>query len=148
MRPRRLAPLLILFILLIQVSPASAAPQYRYTMSYTFENKGTSPVTLLSDDVAVLLFTQTQWQKVTVESATPPLGAEFTDVDGNRLANAGIPLTINAGANVTYTVVYGIETSDEQPPQLDASKAGTTSDIPTALVSEYTGSNETFMANN
>lgn len=117
-------------------------------MSYTFQNKGVSPVTLLGDDVAVPLFTQTQWQKVTIESATPPLGAEFTDVDRNRLANAGIPLTIPAKSNVTYTVVYSIETSDEQPPQLDLAKAGTTGDIPRRLMSDYTGSNESFMANN
>ncbi len=146
MNPRRLAPLLILLVLLVQVAPTLGAPQYRYTMSYTFENRGASPATLMGDDIAAPLFVQTQWQRVTVASATPPLGAEYTDEDGNGLANPDMSLTVPGGAKVTYTVVYNIESSAEQPPQFDASKAGTAADIPQELVSEYTGSTETFMA--
>ncbi len=117
-------------------------------MTYVFENRGTTSVNLTSDDVSVPLFAQNQWQKVAVVSANPPLGSTYYDEDNNSLANAGIALSVAPGAKLNYTIVYTIESSDETKPQLDLSKAGTTSDIPTALISGYTNSTETFMANN
>jgi hypothetical protein len=117
-------------------------------MTYMFENRGSTMVNLTSDDVSVPLFTQNQWQKVNIASANPSLGSTYTDEDNNSLADAGIALSVTPGAKLNYTIVYTIESNAETKPQLDLSKAGTASDIPNALVSEYTNSTDTFMANN
>ena len=148
MKVQRLAPLLVILILLIQIIPASAATQYRYVMTCTFENKGTTTETLTRDDISIPLFIDNQWQKIKISSATPPLGVEYNDDDGNPLAEAGIPLTLPAGAKQSYKVTYEIEASEKTKPQLEITKAGKPSDIPSNLVSEYTGSTQTFMANN
>ncbi|MFA5869193.1 MAG: transglutaminase family protein [Candidatus Bathyarchaeia archaeon] len=147
MRTRRLAPLLIILVLLTQIAPAYAVPQYRFTMNFTFENKGSEPVALNREDVAIPLFIQNQWQVVKITSAAPPLGQEYSDEDGNRMVGPGIPMTVPPGAKYNYTVVYEIESRDKPKPQIDPSKAGSRSDIPPNLVAEYTSSSNTFPAN-
>ena len=148
MRFRDLAPLLLSLILIIQIAPASATTNhYTYTATYTFTNRGSAPVSLTRDDVSSSLFLDDSHQTVTVASATPPLGATYTDEDGNTLADPTTNLTIPPGGNVTYTVVYDITSNDSPRPQLNASSAGTMSNIPAALVANYTGSTDTFWPN-
>ena len=148
MRAQRAAPLLILIILLTQMTPAHAATStYEYTQTYTFENKGTTPVTLQKDDVAVPLFINNEYQTITVTSTSPSLGTPYSDEDGNMFSDPNIGLTIQPGGKITLTVAYRIESSDAQAPTLSTSSAGTVADIPSSLVSEYTSSTDTFWAN-
>jgi transglutaminase-like putative cysteine protease len=147
MRARSVAPLFILIILLTQVAPAqAAASNYEYTMSYTFENRGTESVTLDKSDIAVPLFTNNDYQTVTVSSASPSLGSPYPDDDGNMIADPSLTLTIPPGGKITYTVTYSIESSAETVPALTLTSAGRMTDIPSNLVSEYTASTETFWA--
>ncbi|MCX6654858.1 MAG: transglutaminase domain-containing protein [Candidatus Bathyarchaeota archaeon] len=148
MRANKAIPLFLILILLMQIVSAQAATQYKYTITYTFENKGATAITLKRDDVAVPLFINSQSQTVTVTSSSPSLGPTYTDEDGNPLAEPNLSLTIPANSKLTYTVIFQITSSGMAKPQFDASKAGVISDIPTALVSEYTITTETFWSNN
>jgi len=148
LRARSAAPLLILLILLAQITPAHAATSnYKYTMSYTFENRGTEAITLDSSDVAVPLFANNDYQTITVTSANPSLGAPYPDEDGNMIADPSVTLTIPPGGKITYTVTYNIESTAETVPNLTLSGAGTMSDIPQSLVQQYTTSTDTFWTN-
>ncbi len=148
MRARSAAPLLIFIILLTQIAPAhaAAASNYEYTLSYTFENKGSSSVTLDKSDLAVPLFTNNDYQTVTITSASPSLGTPYSDEDGNMLADPNLTLTIPPGGKITYTVTYNIESTAETVPALTLTGAGRMTDIPTSLVSQYTSTTETFWA--
>jgi hypothetical protein len=148
LKVNRLAPLLVIFILLIQIPPASAAIQYRYVMTCTFENKGTTTETLTRDDISIPLFIDNQWQKIKISASTPPLGVQYSDEDGNKLAETGIPFALPAGAKQSYKVTYEIETSEKPKPKLEMATAGKLPDIPSNLIFQYTGSTKTFMANN
>jgi len=138
----------MILILLVQIAPAHAATShYRYTMTYTFENRGSSQVTLTKDDLAVPLFTSNEHQTVTITSSAPSLGSPYTDEDGNMLADPNLDPTIQPGGKITYTVTYEIASSDKSKPQLSLSNAGTISDIPSTPVVDHTASTESFWAN-
>ena len=148
MRARNVAPLLIILILLIQIVPAHAATSnYSYTETYTFENRGSSPVTLTKDDVAVPLFLSNEYQTITITSSSPSLRTPYPDEDGNKLSDPNLNLTLQPGGKITFTVTYQITSSDAPVPQLSLSTAGTASDIPSSLVSQYTATTDTFWAN-
>jgi transglutaminase-like putative cysteine protease len=148
MRAHRAAPLLFILLLLAQMSSAHAATStYEYTQTYTFENRGTTPITLQKDDVATPLFTNNQYQIITITSATPSLGAPYADVDGNLFSDPNIGLRIQPGGKITMTVTYRIESSDAPVLTLSTSSAGKIADIPSSLVSKYTASTDTFWAN-
>jgi transglutaminase-like putative cysteine protease len=148
LKARVATPLLILLIILVQLVPVQAAPQYKYTLTYVFENRGATSTTLLKDDISVPLFVNGASQTVTITSATPPLGPAYSDEDGNSLADPTMGLSIPANGNLTYTVVYGISPSGLPKPQIDSTKAGTASDIPAALILNYTVTTESFWSNN
>ena len=148
MRARVTAPLFIILIILVQLAPVHAATQYKYTVTYTFENHGSTATTLEKDDLTVLLFNNSPSQTVTVTSATPSLGPAYPDEDRNLLADPNMSLFIPANGKMSYTVVYSISTSGLSNPQIDSSKSGTNADIPVALVANYTATTETFWSNN
>jgi hypothetical protein len=132
----------------VQLTPVHAATQYKYTLTYTFENHGATPTNLQKDDLSVSLFINTPTQTITVTSATPPLGPTYTDEDGNLLADPKIGLSIPANGKISYTVVYAISPIGLSNPKIDSTKAGTGTDIPATLVSNYTTTTETFWSNN
>lgn len=147
MRARTAAPLLIALILLVQVAPALAATStYKYTETYTFENRGTAPMTLTREDIAVPLFLSNEFQTITITSSSPSLGTPYADEDGNMLSDPNANLTIPPGGEVVITVTYQIESSDVSVPNLSLSSAGGVSEIPAGLVSQYTGATSTFWA--
>ena len=148
MRARVAAPLFIILVILVQLVPVNAATQYRYTLTYTFENRGSTTTSIEKDDLAVPLFINSPTQTITVTSATPPLGPAYTDEDGNRIADPSMGLSIPANGKISYTVVYSVIPSGLPKTQIDTGKAGTASDIPAALVSNYTATTETFWSNN
>ncbi len=148
MKAKYAAPLFILLIVLVQLAPAHAATQYKYTLTYTFENHGSTATTLEKDDLSVPLFINSSSQTVTVTSATPSLGLAYPDDDGNLLSDPNMGLSIPANGKISYTVVYMITPSGLTNPQIDTSKAGTDADIPAGLVANYTTTTETFWSNN
>lgn len=145
-RKNHILTLFVALIFLSQSKPAEAAPQYRYTLSFTFENRGSKVATLDRDDVAVPLFRKTQWQDVSILSSTPPLGGEYRDEDGNNYTTPNTPLIIQPGSTLSYTVVYEINSQEKPRPQIDPLKAGESSEIPPDLVKDYTASSRTFPA--
>ncbi len=147
MRARTAAPLLVILLLLLQVAPAHAATStYNYTETYTFENRGTAPATLTRDDIAVPLFLSNEYQTITITSSDPSLGAPYADEDGNMLSDPNMSLSIPPGGEVIITVTYQIESSDVSVPALSLSSAGGAGDIPANLGSKYTGTTDTFWA--
>jgi transglutaminase-like putative cysteine protease len=147
LRVSKVTPLFITLLLLMQIVSAQAATQYKYTMTYTFENKGVTAIKLERDDIAVPLFINSQSQTISVTSSSPSLGPTYIDEDGNPLAEPDLSLIIPANGKLSYTVIFQITSSGMTKPQFDASKAGVISDIPPTLVSEYTDATETFWSN-
>jgi len=144
----KVAAVIVLILLAQVVTARAASSSWTYTMSYTFENRGSEPQTLINDDVSFPYFNDTAWQTVKVVSVTPAAGPIYPDEDGNRLAQASMSLIIPPGKNFTYTVVYQIDSSDRTKPVIDESKAGAISDIPSGIPSSYLSHTTTFQANN
>ncbi len=148
MRARTAAPLFII-LLLLQIATVHAATSiYDYTETYTYENRGTTPQTLTKDDVAVPLFLNNEYQKITITSSSPGFGSSYADDDGNMLSDPNMSLTLQPGAKIVVSTSYRIESSDVTVPSLSLTTSGKTSDIPANLTSEYTGVTETFWSNN
>jgi transglutaminase-like putative cysteine protease len=148
MRARTVAPLLTIILLVLQAAPAHAATStYTYTETYSYENRGTVPVTITRDDAAVPLFLNNEHQTITITSSDPSLGAPYADDDGNMLSDPNMNLTLPPYGKAVVTVTYQIESSDIAVPGITLSTAGDTSEIPAALVSQYTGTTDTFWAN-
>ncbi len=148
-RASRIATVFIVLSLLSQVVIVRASSSsYTYTMSYTFENRGSEPQTLINDDVSFPYFNDTAGQTVRVVSVTPEAGPTYLDEDGNRLAQASMSLIIQPGKNSTFTVVYQIDSSDRTRPVIDESKSGTISDIPGGISSSYLAHTTTFQSGN
>ena len=146
---KRRHAVLVALIVLFSVYPiahADSPVRYRYTLTYSFENRGTESVELYQEDVAIPFFMDSEWQTVEIEESDTPLGDTLTDEDGNSWAVMGIPLTLGPGEEVSFTVTYGIESSDKPRLEISISGAGGFDAIPSGLVDTYTDSTETFMS--
>ncbi len=145
---RRYAVLLAIAVLfsVYQVAFAASPVRYRYTLTYSFENRGTESIELYEEDVAIPFFMDTEWQTVEIEESDTSLGDTLTDEDGNSWAVMDIPTTLGPGEKVSFTVTYGIESSDKPRPEISISAAGGFDAIPHELVNTYTDSTETFMS--
>jgi transglutaminase-like putative cysteine protease len=148
LKAKRLAVMILLISLLLPSVPTRASNDYQYTMTYTFVNKGTTPVNVTTDDLSTPLFLNDTWQTVRISSATPSLGKPYPDVDGNLYTTPTLPLVIQPGKNITFTVVYDIQSGSQPKPSLDPTKAGTIADIPKNIIANYTSSTSTYQSNN
>jgi len=140
---------IVALVILFSVQPvvyAATLVRYRYTLAYSFENRGTESVELYREDVAIPLFLDTEWQEVDIEETDTPLGETLRDEDGNRWAVVDVPLTIGPGEDVSFTVTYHIESSDKPRPEISVFDADGFDAIPPELVNAYTNSTETFMS--
>ena len=140
---------IVALVVFLSFSPAAYAAtpvRYRYTLTYGFENRGTESLDLNPEDVAIPFFMNTEWQTVKVEESDKPLGETLTDEDGNSWTVMDIPLILGPGEEVSFTVTYGIESSDKPRPKISLSGAGGFDAIPQELVNTYTDSTETFMS--
>ena len=146
---KRRHAVLVALVVLFSVYPvayAASPVRYRYTLTYSFENRGTESIELYQEDIGIPLFIDTEWQTVEIEESDKPLGDTLTDEDGNSWAVMDVPFTLGPGEEVSFTVTYGIESSDKPRPEISLSGAGGFDAIPRELVNTYTDSTETFMS--
>ena len=137
---------LVVFFSVFPVTYAATPVRYRYTLTYGFENRGTESLELYPEDIGIPFFMDSEWQTVEIEESDKPLGDTLTDEDGNSWAVMDIPLTLGPGEEVSFTVTYGIESSDKPRPKISLSGADGFDGIPRELVNAYTESTETFMS--
>jgi transglutaminase-like putative cysteine protease len=143
-------PILITILLIISVIPiatAKEAKQYTYRTTYVFENRGTEPHTLTEDDVTLMLFANDEWQSVTTKNATHEIKRLDRDEDGNDIAIMDLPLLIQGGTTLTFSIDYEISSSNRPKPSIDLAQAGGRDNIPQDLVDEYCIETETFTWN-
>lgn len=146
MRQRHAALLALAILLTVHPVAYAATVEYRYTLSYRFENRGTEAAELSPEDVAVPLFMDTTRHTVTITEHDAPLGETLTDIDGNRWTVVNVPLTLGPGEDISFTVTYHIESSGEVRPEISLPAAGGFDAIPPLLTENYTDPTETFMS--
>ena len=131
-----------MFSVLVPVVYAADEATYTYTLSYTFENEGAEPLTLIPEDYTLPLFINNTWQTVTIVNSSIPYTIVELDVDGNM----GILMEVNSelppGGALSYTVEYLIESTEQERPEFSLAEGN--NEIPVGLVTKYTGSTETF----
>lgn len=143
-KSRVLLSILILVTFFIPVVHALDEATYKYTLFYTFENQGAEPLTLDPDDYILPLFINNTWQTVTISNSSLPYTINAIDADENR----GIMMEINPelppGGILSFTVEYLIKSTEQGKPDFTLTEAEGYNSIPDGLVTQYTGSTETF----
>ncbi len=132
----------------IPLSYASDEVTYTYNLTYTFENKGPEIVTLTDEDITLPLFTNNTWQNVTVSSSTASYTKQTIDLDDNQGIVMDVLTIIPPYESISYSVEYHITSRKKIKPSFNLSDAQNLDSIPSTLVSDYTGSTETFTMNN
>ena len=135
---------LILVSFIIPIVSGADEATYTYTLSYTFENEGTEPLTLIPEDYTLPLFINNTWQTVTIVNSSTPYSIIELDVDGNLGILMEIDPELPPGGEVTFTVDYLIESSEQGKPDFSVSMEEGQNEIPVEIIEKYTGSTETF----
>jgi transglutaminase-like putative cysteine protease len=117
---------------------------YVYSLTYTFENEGAEPYLLELGDYTLPLFVNNTWQTVTVINSSTPYRVGTIDDDRNRGMFMEIDPVLTPGDSITYTVEYLIESTGREKPSFSLSDAEGLESVPSGLVTQYTGSTETF----
>lgn len=143
----------MLLVLFISVwSPPIAFNESRarflYLTTCTFENRGDESFYLTSEDVSIVLYPDNSWQTVRIFNSSHALAFEYVDVDGNRLAVLDLSFELPPRTNISFTVVYQIDSSDRPRPEIDPMDAEPISSIPPELVEEFCFESEAFPAGN
>ncbi len=144
---RRAQVLLSVILLLGLLPPAVYAldeASYDYTLTYTFENTGDEAITLVPEDYSLPLFINNTWQTVTVVNRSTRYRRETIDIDGNTGAVMDIDPVIPPGEDVSFSLHYRIESSQQEKPQFSFSTAKGYEAIPQSIIDQYTASTETF----
>jgi transglutaminase-like putative cysteine protease len=144
----KLAGLILAILILSTATTVGAEPQFSYTMSYTFENRGSTVVTLQRDDTSIPSFLQTSKQKITLTVTNPTRAENWLDEDGNNFITLNTPLTINPGQKISFSATYEIDSHDQQVPDITFQKAEDATKIPQNLIDQYTSSTTTFPSDN
>ncbi len=147
---QRNAAALILIILVASTAPlaqAAKSQRYLFRSTYTFENRGEEPFTLMDEDLAIVIFPDDEWQKVTLRNSSHSIVREYTDVDGNELALPDIPAVLQGGTTITFSIEYDITSSSRDRPSIKLTEAEGPSGIPSQLVEEYCDQTESFFWN-
>lgn len=139
-----LLPVLVLAMLLVPMVQGAEEAKYSYTISYTFENQGAEPITLIPDDYALPLFLTDEYQSVVIVDSSTTFTETAIDDDGNPGLYMDIDPDIPPGGSVTFSVEYEITSTQREKPSFSFSDGGSIDVIPADLVSEYTGPTETF----
>lgn len=117
---------------------------YTYTLSYTFENRGTEPYQLYIEDYTLPLFITDEWQTVTITNSSTPYTVGEIDVDENEGIIMDIDPVIPPGGTLSFTVDYLIESTEHDRPDFSLSTAEGFDAIPSGLVTKYAIPSETF----
>jgi len=136
----------ILFTGTISGARAESVSRYLYTSTFKLENRGEAPYTLTDLETTILLFMNNRWQTVSIRNSTHSIAHETFDVDGNRIAELDLPSTLPPGSDMTFSIVYEIESLNQPKPEIDPSEADPFSAIPSELVEEFSVETETFNA--
>jgi hypothetical protein len=119
---------------------------YVYSLSYKFENRGITNFELTTEDVSVPLFMNTSWQAVKLDKLDREYSIIKIDQDGNMGAIVGINRLLSPGQEESFTATYTISSTVQQRPTYDHNDALGVEMIPENLIEKYTGSTETFPA--
>jgi transglutaminase-like putative cysteine protease len=134
--------ILILLTIITPVVYAADEATYTYTLTYTFENEGAEPLTLIPEDYTLPLFINNTWQTVIIVNSSIPYTVTEIDMDGNMGILMDVDPELPPGGTLSYTVEYLIESTEQEKPEF--SLTGGNNEIPTELITQYTGSTETF----
>ncbi len=143
-KSRVLFSILILIAFITPVVGAVDEATYTYTLSYTFENRGTEPYELDRDDYTLPLFINDEWQTVTITNSSTQYTEDEIDADRNEGIFMDIDPVIPPGGTVSFMVEYLIESTQKDKPDFSLTTAEGFDAIPSGLVTQYTGSTETF----
>lgn len=130
--------------LLTPVTLGAAPTQYVYTLSYRFENRGTTDIELTTEDVSIPLFMNTSYQTVKLEEIDQEYSVKVIDSDGNRGAVIGIPRLLLPGQEESFTAKYTISSTAQETPSFELEEAQGIDLIPENLIQDFTVSTETF----
>jgi transglutaminase-like putative cysteine protease len=122
-------------------------PRYSYRSTYTFENRGDEPYFIVEGDAEIPMFVDNNWQRVTIIDSSHEIREELADEDGNPVGLLDLPMEIQAGESLEFSVEYLLESAGMVRPQIDSAQSGEISDIPDKLVEIYTMETETFRRN-
>ena len=143
-KSRVLLSILILAAFILPTVQAVDEATYTYTLTYTFENRGTEPYELILDDYTLPLFINNDWQTVTITNSSITYTESEIDVDRNEGIYMDIDPVIPPGDSVSFTVDYLIESIQQDKPDFSLSTAEGFNEIPSGLVTQYAVATETF----
>ena len=139
----------VLVLSLLSSSVYAKAPvQYEYTLTYDFENRGTTSFTLTEEDISIPIFMNTTGSTVTLDSVTSEYTVDAIDLDGNKAAIVDMDLTLSPGEVESFSATYKIASSEQETPDYSFSSAEGFDAIPVELVTEYCFPTETFPIDN
>jgi hypothetical protein len=142
---------LLLFILLsslvipVNFTTGKQSTTYLYTLSYSFENRGTKTLTIAEEDLMVPRFMNTTHQKVYIEEKTHSYTIK-SDIDGNQALLIDLDRELQSGEDDGFSLTYKIESSAITKPSFNLNDAEGEENIPNELVLEYTSPSDTFMS--
>lgn len=136
--------ILILIQLFVPVALATDAIEYTYTLTYSFENRGTEPLELNIEELTMPLFQNNEYQTITIINNTHEYIAQSMDIDNNLGAIMQIDRTLDPDETLTFSITYRIEAQSRPQPKIEFTTATGYRDIPEDLISQYTSPSETF----
>ena len=143
-KTKTLLGIMLVLSLLTPIVHSEKPTQYVYTLSYIFENRGTTDVQLTQEDVSIPLFMNTTWQTSKLEEIDQEYTVRVIDSDGNLGAIVGINRLLLPGQEESFTAKYTISSVEQDVPGFELDVAQGREMIPENLVEEYTLSTETF----
>lgn len=143
----KIAIIFLLFLSPFSNTYAETTFQYKYSLTYKFENQGDDLINILEEDLTVPMFLDLPYQSVHIEKSNNDLATKIVDEDGNPSVIIDIQRNLGPGESTSFNIIYNIESQIESRPEFEFSKAEGVESIPIELVKEYSFSTETFMMN-
>ncbi len=143
-KTKTLLSVVLVFSLLSQVALGQEPTQYVYTLTYMFENRGSTDFELTPEDVSIPVFMNTSYQTVNLEEVTQEYSIQVIDDDGNTGAVVGINRLLLSGQEESFTAKYTISSLSQETPSFELYEAQEFDMIPESLIEEFTVSTETF----
>ncbi len=143
-KTKTLLGIILVLSLLTPITQGEEPTQYVYTLSYIFENRGTTDIELTQEDVSIPLFMNTTWQTTQLVEVDQEYTVRVIDSDGNHGALVGINRLLLPGQEESFTAKYTISSMEQEVPSFELDGAQGIEMIPENLIDEYTLSTETF----
>lgn len=143
-KTRFLLALVIITGLITPIVSATESATYVYKLDYTFENLGAEDFPFEQEDYTLPLFINNSRQTVSILNISGGYTRAVIDLDGNWGVIMDVDDALAPGETLTFSIEYLIESSSRERPSFSMDEAEGFSDIPSNLVSEYTGHTESF----